>query len=53
LRAEVDRAIGIAEKKVNDIYADGKKMVAITAGMLVIAMVGTSLFSARRRSKAT
>lgn len=52
LRGEVDRAIGIAENKVNEIYSDAKKTVAIVAGALVVAMIGTSLLTSRRIKKA-
>jgi hypothetical protein len=52
LRVEVDRAIGIAEKKVNEVADEAKKTAAIIAGLLVVAMVGTSVFSARRRKAA-
>ena len=52
LRGEVDRAIGIAENKVNEIYSDAKKTVAIVAGALVLTMIGTSLLNSRRIKKA-
>jgi hypothetical protein len=53
LRVEVDRAIGIAEKKVNEVKTEAQKTIAIVAGLLVLTMVGTSLLTARRVRKAT
>jgi hypothetical protein len=53
LRAEIDRAIGIAENKATEVANDAKKTAAIIAGLLVASMVGVSVFTARRsRSKA-
>lgn len=52
LRSEVDRAIGIAEAKVDEAMTDAKRTAAIIAGMLVVTMAGASLFIARRRKAA-
>jgi len=52
LRVEVDRAIGIAERKVNEVKAEAQQTIAIVAGILVITMIGTSVFTARRVRKA-
>jgi hypothetical protein len=52
LRSEVDRAIGIAETKVDEAMTDAKKTAAIIAGLLVFSMAGAALFVARRRKSA-